>query len=347
MAQPINTVGWTLHLLVDRAALLSDLSDTSASITLVYLLAALALVGFSLLATHYALSPMRKLSAAMEEAGRGNLKSRVPVEGRYELWRIVAGYNRMMDRLEGYYETNMRYYQRLLDVERRKNQAEMAMLESHINAHFLFNTLNAINYQALEAGNRQVSVSIKHLANIMRYAFNSRLKNVRLYQEAAWVEQYLQMQKERLGEGMSYDVSIDDGVADWPFRKMILQPFVENAIIHGVNGCGGSVVLVRAHPMEDGRLAVSISDNGRGMDPATAERVRHILGSPSQPHSGGIGLSNVAERIYAFFGPESEILLETGRQAGTCFTLLLPMPTGEKLKYGYLEEDEEEDDEIL
>ena len=201
MAQPINTVGWTLHLLVDRAALLSDLSDTSASITLVYLLAALALVGFSLLATHYALSPMRKLSAAMEEAGRGNLKSRVPVEGRYELWRIVAGYNRMMDRLEGYYETNMRYYQRLLDVERRKNQAEMAMLESHINAHFLFNTLNAINYQALEAGNRQVSVSIKHLANIMRYAFNSRLKNVRLYQEAAWVEQYLQMQKERLGRG--------------------------------------------------------------------------------------------------------------------------------------------------
>ena len=119
------------------------------------------------------------------------------------MWRIVAGYNRMMDRLEGYYETNMRYYQRLLDVERRKNQAEMAMLESHINAHFLFNTLNAINYQALEAGNRQVSVSIKHLANIMRYAFNSRLKNVRLYQEAAWVEQYLQMQKERLGEGLS------------------------------------------------------------------------------------------------------------------------------------------------
>ena len=83
------------------------------------------------------------------------------------------------------------------------------------------------------------------------------------------------------------------------------------------------------------------------MDPATAERVRHILGSPSKPRSGGIGLSNVAERIYAFFGPESEILLETGRQAGTCFTLLLPMPTGEKLKYGYLEEDEEEDDEIL
>lgn len=347
MSQAINTVGWTLYLLVDRAALLSDLSGASDTITLVYLLAALAFVAFSLLATHYALSPMRKLSAAMEEAGQGNLSARVPVEGRYELWRIVAGYNRMMDRLEGYYETNMRYYQRLLDVERRKSQAEMAMLESHINAHFLFNTLNAINYQALEAGNRQVSVSIKHLANIMRYAFNSRMKNVRLYQEAAWVEQYLQMQKERLGEGMSYDVSIDDNVADWPFRKMMLQPFVENAIIHGINGRCNSVVLVRAHLQKDGRLMVSISDNGRGMDQAAAERVRHILGSPSQPHSGGIGLSNVAERIYAFFGPESEILLETAPQAGTCFTLLLPMPTGEELKYGYLEEDEEEDDEIF
>ena len=346
MSQPINTVGWTLYLLVDREALLSDLSGISGSITLVYLLIALVLVGFSLAAVHLALSPMRKLSAAMEEAGQGNLSARVPVEGRYELWQIVAGYNRMMDRLEGYYKTNMRYYQRLLDVERRKNQAEMAMLESHINAHFLFNTLNAINYQALEAGNRQVSLSIKHLANIMRYAFNSRMKNVRLYQEAAWVEQYLQMQKERLGESMSYDVSIDDDVADWPFRKMMLQPFVENAIIHGIDGRWNSVVLVRAHRQEDGRLMVAISDNGRGMDPAAAERIRHILVSPSQPHSGGIGLSNVAERIYAFFGPTAEILLETTPQVGTCFTLLLPMPTGEELKYGYLEEDEEEDDEI-
>lgn len=347
MQHSVNTLGWTLHMLVDSDVLLADLTGATNSITVLYLAAALSLVALSLLATYWTLAPTRKMAAAMEEAGKGNLKVRVNVEGSHELWQMAAGFNRMMDRLDGYYETNMRYYQRLLEVQRRKNQAEMAMLESHINAHFLFNTLNAINYQALEAGNRQVSVSIKRLANIMRYAFNSRMKNVRLYQEAAWVEQYLQMQKERMGECMNYDVSIDDDVADWPFRKMILQPFVENAIIHGINGCTDSVILVTAHRRDDGRLCVAISDNGRGMTMEACERVRRVLRSPAEPRGGGIGLSNVAERIYAFFGPESEILLQTAPHEGACFTLLLPMPGDEELEYGYLEEDEEEDDEIL
>lgn len=344
MKHPVNTIGWNLCMRVDTDILLANISGVSNSISFLYIFAAILLVVISLISNHRFLLPMRKMSEAMVEAGRGNLKVRVPISGSNELWQTVRGFNYMMDRLDGYYETNMRYYQKLLDVERRKNHAEMAMLESHINAHFLYNTLNVINYQALELENYQVSKSIKRLSNIMRYAFNSRMKNVRLFQEAAWVEQYLEMQKERLGDRLSYDISISDDIADWPFRKMMLQPFVENAIIHGIDGVNEALILVIADQLPDGRLGVRISDNARGMDEETAQRIRRILDNPTTEYAGGIGISNVAERIYAFFGPEAEILLETAPGKGTCFTLKLPMPNGDELKYGFLEE--EEDDEI-
>jgi sensor histidine kinase YesM len=186
---------------------------------------------FCVLLAHRALKPTRILATAMNEAGGGNLAARVKVEGRDELWRSALNFNKMMGQLEGYYETNKRYYQKIIDTERRQRSAELATLESHINAHFLFNTLTAISYQALDSGGREVSASIKRLANMMRYAFNGRLQNVRLYQEAAWVEQYLSIHKERLGDRLDYEVAVEEDVADWPMRKMMLQPFVENAVI--------------------------------------------------------------------------------------------------------------------
>ena len=341
---PVNTLGWKLYVLVDKQVMLEDLTSVSAVVSYSYIIATLLLAAALVIFFHSLLAPLRRMSEAMVEAGRGNLKVRVPIAGKNELWQTVGGFNEMMDRLDGYYETNMRYYQKLLDVERRKNQAEMAMMESHINAHFLYNTLNVINYQALAAENYQVSTSIKRLSNIMRYAFNSRMKNVRLYQEAAWVEQYLQMQKERLGERMNYDISIADDVADWPFRKMMLQPFVENAVIHGIRGVEDALILVTAQRMADGRLCVKISDNGRGMDEEKARHIRRILDNPAMAQEGGIGIPNVAERIYAFFGSDSEILFKTAPGQGACFILKLPMPNGDELKYGYLEDEEEENE---
>jgi sensor histidine kinase YesM len=273
----------------------------------------------------------------MDEAGRGNLTVRAAVEGQNELWRGAMNFNKMMWQLEGYYETNKRYYQKIIDTQRRERNAELATLESHINTHFLFNTLTAIGYQALDAGRDDVATSIKRLANMMRYAFNGRLQNVRLYQEAAWVEQYLFIHKNRLGSHLDYEVAVDEEAADWPMRKMMLQPFVENAVIHGLGGSEmGGLILVTASKVHD-MLHIVISDNGRGMTPDVCGKIDAVLSNPQKPTGSGIGLSNVAERIYSFYGPGAEITLTSAEGKGSTFTIKLPRPDEKQLAVGFIE----------
>jgi signal transduction histidine kinase len=342
----VNTVGWRLFKRIDRDLFIADLAGRNWASSIIYIALAFLVAAFCVLLAYKALRPVRIMAAAMNEAGGGNLAVRAKVEGRDELWNSVLNFNKMMRQLEGYYETNKRYYQKIIDTERRHRSAELATLESHINAHFLFNTLNAISYQALDAGNREVSTSIKRLANMMRYAFNGRQQNVRLYQEAAWVEQYLSIQKDRLGKKLDYEVEVGEDVADWPMRKMMLQPFVENAVIHGLSGTDGGLILLKAGKAADGSLSIVISDNGRGMPPETYQKVDAILRNPQEATAGGIGLSNVAERIYSFYGPGAEITLETEEGKGSAFHIKLPWPNEKQLAAGFVRQDEENDYEV-
>ncbi len=343
ITEPVNTVGWTLLKRIDRDVFIADMAGQSWISSIIYIALAFFTAAFCVLLAHRVLKPTRILATAMNEAGGGNLAVRIKVEGRDELWRSAVNFNKMIRQLEGYYETNKRYYQKIIDTERRQRSAELATLESHINAHFLFNTLTAIGYQALEAGCREVSTSIKSLANMMRYAFNGRLQNVRLYQEAAWVEQYLSIHKERLGDKLDYEVAVEEDVSDWPMRKMMLQPFVENAVLHGLNGTQGVMILIKAGRVGD-CLRIDIMDNGCGMTPETYHKIDAILRNPQEAAEGGIGLSNVAERMYSFYGPGAEITLETEEGLGSAFHIKLPWPNEKQLAAGFLRQEEDENE---
>ena len=337
----INTVGWRLEKRIDRDIAMADIMGDNWQTNIIYIALAFIVAGVCVLLAYNALHPIRIMAAAMKAVKGDNLGIRASVEGRDELWNTVRNFNKMMQQLEGYSETNKRYYQRIIDTERRHRSAELGMLESHINAHFLFNTLNSISYQALEAGNREVSTSTKRLANIIRYAFNSRLQNVRLYQEAAWVEQYLSIHRNRLGGKIQYEVEVEESVSDWPMRKMMLQPFVENAVIHGLNGSDNGLILIKAAKNPEGLLQIVISDNGCGMSAETYQKIDAVLRNPQEVSEFGIGLSNVAERIYSFYGPGAEITLQTEEGKGSIFKIILPWPHEKQLAAGFLEQEED------
>lgn len=330
METRVNALGWTLYRVINREGLLRDTVRMSGQMNVLYLLLFFLLGVAIVIALGRFTQPLRELVVAMRDAGEGDFKVRVPVRGQDEIWKVVEKFNGMMAQLGEYDALTRRQYQQMLEAEKLQRQAEFAMLESYINSHFIFNALNAINYQALEAGNRKVSLSIKRLANIMRYAFNNRLRNVYLYQEAAWVEQYLFMQKERLGDCLSYDVFVEDTVSDWPFRKMMLQPFVENAVIHGVKQKENAVILLSAKADGPDYVVITISDNGCGMDPKTLKQVEYWLKNPKEKREGGIGICNVAERMYYFFGEGTELSVSSELEKGTVFTLRLPYPPSEK-----------------
>ena len=195
-------------------------------------------------------------------------------------------------------------------------------------------------WQVVEQFNK---MSIR-LCNIMRSAFNNQLKFIYLYQEITWLELYLYLQEFCMEGKLSFDISLDDEIVSWPFRKMLLQPFVENSIIHGIKPRGGrGFILVSASKLKEGWIVITISDNGQGMTEEEKKEIQEKLDHPEGKREGGIGLSNVANRIYHFFGREAQIRVESEPDQGTKFILTLPYPKNREIMLK--EENEESEDE--
>lgn len=209
-----------------------------------------------------------------------------------------------------------------------KQRAEREALESQINAHFICNTLNAINYEAIDSGNYKVSILLKKLSNILRYTFDQKHQNVYMFQEISWIEQYLFLQKERMEQTFEYQIDFDSDYASWPCRKLMLQPFVENSILHGFEGMdSGGRIRIIGHGYKE-FLKIVIEDNGCGMSKERKAVIREILENPmiAKEREVGIGISNVITRMRMYYGNGFQVFMESDSGRGTSFTFILPTP---------------------
>lgn len=335
---------WTVLAVIDKDILTQDSRKLFDLFNMLWTILVMGVGVLLIITLRHAVKPLWLLISSMHDVGRGQFGIRIPVKGEDEIWQVVEQFNKMSIRLERYEERNRQQNEEKLKMQKLHWQTEMEVLESYINSHFIFNTLNFINYRAIEHGNHDISILIKKLSNIMRYAFNNQLKCIYLYQEIMWLEQYLYLQEICMEGKLSFDISLDDEIVSWPFRKMLLQPFVENSIIHGIKPRGGrGFILVSASKLKEGWIVITISDNGQGMTEEEKKEIQEKLDHPEGKREGGIGLSNVANRIYHFFGREAQIRVESEPDQGTKFILTLPYPKNREIMLK--EENEESEDE--
>lgn len=335
---------WTVLAVIDKDILTQDSRKLFDLFNMLWTILVMGVGVLLIITLRHAVKPLWLLISSMHDVGRGQFGIRIPVKGEDEIWQVVEQFNKMSIRLERYEERNRQQNEEKLKMQKLHWQTEMEVLESYINSHFIFNTLNFINYRAIEQGNHDISILIKKLSNIMRYAFNNQLKCIYLYQEIMWLEQYLYLQEICMEGKLSFDISLDDEIVSWPFRKMLLQPFVENSIIHGIKPRGGrGFILVSASKLKEGWIVITISDNGQGMTEEEKKEIQEKLDHPEGKREGGIGLSNVANRIYHFFGREAQIRVESEPDQGTKFILTLPYPKNREIMLK--EENEESEDE--
>lgn len=335
---------WTVLAVIDKDILTQDSRKLFDLFNMLWTILVMGVGVLLIITLRHAVKPLWLLISSMHDVGRGQFGIRIPVKGEDEIWQVVEQFNKMSIRLERYEERNRQQNEEKLKMQKLHWQTEMEVLESYINSHFIFNTLNFINYRAIEQGNHDISILIKKLSNIMRYAFNNQLKCIYLYQEIMWLEQYLYLQEICMEGKLSFDISLDDEIVSWPFRKMLLQPFVENSIIHGIKPRGGrGFILISASKLKEGWIVITISDNGQGMTEEEKKEIQEKLDHPEGKREGGIGLSNVANRIYHFFGREAQIRVESEPDQGTKFILTLPYPKNREIMLK--EENEESEDE--
>ena len=253
---------------------------------------------------------------------------KIEVRGTNEIWQLAGYYNEMAETLEQQYKEIWRYYREKTLSIRQKNKAKQEALESQINAHFLCNTLTAINYDAIENEDYEVADLLKKLSGMLSYTFSRKLVSVSLGQECKWVEQYLYLQKFRLMDVFDYEIDVQKEYDEWPCCKLFIQPFVENSILHGFEGReSGGMIRITGH-IDGARFCLCIEDNGCGMNEETEQLIQQIL---MEKHTldlagTGIGIQNVVTRLRMYYGEELSIVLESSPDKGTKFTFLLPIP---------------------
>ena len=341
LAQDLSYFGWTAHISIDAGNLRSDVNRlyNQAIIVYILLLAACCLIWQYVI--RRILLPINSIGEAMKEIQAGNQDRKIQVEGTNELWQLAEQYNDMVDALEQQrQEVQRNFEEKALSIQQR-NQAERQALESQIDAHFICNTLNAINYNVLEAGNFEVAEMLRNLSDILRYTLSQKGENVTLGQEFRWVEQYLSLQKFRLMDRFEYRIDFPEEYSEWPCCRLFIQPFVENSILHGfANLHQGGLIRITGRP-DANRFRVEIQDNGCGIREEISNVIQESLrGDHNLELAGngnGIGIRNVVARMKMFFGEGFEAKLETQVSRGTRFTFWLPLPGGNEM-----EEEEEE-----
>jgi two-component system, sensor histidine kinase YesM len=212
--------------------------------------------------------------------------------------------------------------------EKLKKAAEITALQLQINPHFLYNTLESINSLARIKKEYEISHLIVLLGRLLRLSISSFEEKIPINQEVMYIESYLEIQKVRMRDPLDYSILLDDGIKDCLTVKLILQPIVENAVIHGIDPLRSSGRIIIEGRLLEGFIIFTIKDNGKGIDPEQLEQIRDRLKNNAEDlskYKNKIGLYNVQTRILLHYGDNYGISIDSKINRGTTVTIKIPI----------------------
>ena len=256
-----EATGWIVVGVSSVAELMAD-ADAAR---LIYVVMALLLFTVALTLAYLLSSeitrPIKGLERSMKEVERGNFSNAaLAVRDSNEIGSLTRSFNIMTEEIQNL----MRQSEQ---EQRAKRKYELKALQSQISPHFLYNTLDSINWMAIEKEEYEISKMIRNLGVILRYSVNKSNQIVTVRKLSDWLEKYISLQQMRFNDAFSYCLNIDKDTYDRTVYKLLLQPFVENAIIHGFKEMeSGGFLQIDIIPAENGQgIVIIIEDNGKGM----------------------------------------------------------------------------------
>lgn len=252
--------------------------------------------------------PIQALMAGAADIRQGQWGRQIDCQaGSREFEYLTGSFNQMSAQLRDQFNC-------LYQEELARRDAEIKALQSHINPHFLNNTLETINWQARMSGDVKASKMIEALSTVLDAALDRKGRpEVRLSEEMTYVNAYLYIVSQRFGRRLTVDISLPDNLMDCMVPRLILQPVIENAVEHGIGPGGAGRVALRGY-LKDGFLILEIENNG-GLSPEDEAHIARLL-SPdhdmAEEPSGNIGIANVNQRLHILYGPECGLSIFRG-----------------------------------
>ncbi len=322
----LRFAGWKLVRLVPAASYTAELrwiGLVDAALVFACLAAAVALAA---LLSRVVSRPVGEIAGAMERVGRRDFSATVPVRTRDELGTVAAGFNAMARQLD-------RLFREAVGREREVQRATLRALRYQVNPHLLANTLASIRLTALAAGDERTAGMLATLSRLLRRTLSRTDDLVPLAEEMENLRDWIAVMQVRYLDRIDARIDVDPGLARRPVPPMVLQPLVENAVLHGLSGRlneadGGAVLEVTAIET-DGTLLLSVRDNGRGMSPdEVAAAFARDPEAAGPEGAAAIGIANVHARVRAQFGPSAGLAIESVPGRGTTARITLPSTSG-------------------
>ena len=307
-----------LHLIniVDYGQMTKDLEALWTTITLAISAILLVSMLVAYVLCHKFIFSIENVAAKMNLFDENHLDIEIRNMSRNELRIIESSFNRMLGQIRGLLDENKQQYKKICE-------AELKSLELQINPHFLFNTLDSICWTAAQENCLTVSEQLNKLAAILRHTVYNMNCVVPLQDEICWMQNYLDLQKSRFHGRFSYHISDLTKGGRIYIHKLLLQPFLENALIHGFESLPRKGCLeIACRIIGKTHLLLQVTDNGCGIPEETVREI-NLLFTTGRSAFTGIGLTNIAYRTKGYY-PHSRIFVSSSPM-GTCFKIFIPM----------------------
>lgn len=268
--------------------------------------------------------PIHVLHDAMDKVQEGNLNAHVDMDRPDEFGELAENFNIMTDRISSYMEERVQR-------EKELNETQIAMMQSQLNPHFLYNTLDTMKWVAKANHIPEIATLAAKLAKILRTSI-SNAQFITLREEMTLVESYAEIQKIRFNGKFDFRYEIDPETENVMVPKLIVQPIVENAVIHGLADADEGHIFVRAY-LERSELVIEVSDDGCGI---SDEVIRRLGNRDKEQRNGHIGFYNVDTIIRLHYGRDYGLKAERLDDGGTKVTMRLPVTPGDGKQGGEL-----------
>lgn len=272
--------------------------------------------------------PVEKLRSLMRQAETGDFSIRFSENRQDEIGQLGHSFNRMILEISNLID-------QVYHEQQRKRETELRVLQEQIKPHFLYNTLDTIQWMAQEHRAQDIVDMVSALTQLFRVGLSKGQEMIPLREELRHVESYLFIQKVRYEDKFDYTISISPGIDQLRVLKVILQPLVENAIYHGIKERRGKGHILVSAEREGPDLFLTVEDDGIGMPADKLAQLQEELKSSHQLHTDshkdwgegghiGFGARNVHERIFLNFGPDYGITYQSTWGVGTRVTIRHP-----------------------